>query len=227
MNENYIDLMGFLSHELKGILATSVMSVCSVRDGYFGPLNEKQLKALDGAARSLEYLTMTVKKFLNLAKIEKGELKPIRRETKMKEEIFDNVVSVLSPAAARKGMEILNTIEPGLTANVDLELIHMVACNLVSNAVKYGDDDGKIKVSSSRGEGSIRIEVYNDSAPLTADQQAALFKRFARLDTPATKKEKGSGLGLFISKEIINLHGGKIWTEARERGNAFIFEAPK
>jgi signal transduction histidine kinase len=73
----------------------------------------------------------------------------------------------------------------------------------------------------------IRIEVYNESVPLSAGQQAQLFRRFARLDTPATRTAKGTGLGLFITKEIIQIHGGRIWTEAREKGNAFIFELAK
>jgi len=227
LNKNYINLIGFLFHELKGILATSVMSVCSVRDQYFGSLNEKQAKALEGAARSLDYLTVTVRKFLNLGKIEKGELKLSRRETRLKEDIFDNAIDVLSPAAARKGMLIQNKIDAGLTVNVDPELIHVVACNLISNAVKYGNEGGKIVLSSNQRDGKASIDVYNDSAPLTAAQQACLFRRFARLDTPATKKEKGTGLGLFISREIIILHGGKIWTEAREKGNAFIFDVPR
>jgi signal transduction histidine kinase len=227
LNKNYIDLIGFLSHELKGILAASVMNVCSVRDQYFGSLNEKQMRALDGAAHSLDYLTVTVRKFLNLGKIEKGELKLNRRETRLKEDIFDNAANVLLPAAARKDMQIHNKIGAGLTLNLDPELIHVVACNLISNAVKYGNEGGKIIVSSSQRDGRISIEVYNDSMPLSNDQQARLFKRFTRLDTPATKNEKGSGLGLFISREIIQLHGGKIWTEARERGNAFIFDIPK
>lgn len=223
-NKNYIDLIGFVAHELKGVLATIVMNVCSVHDEYLGALNEKQKRALDGAARNLDYLSLTVQKFLNLGKIEKGELKANRTEAKMREDIFERAANALLASAERKGMQIENKIACDLKANVDVELMHIVAGNLISNAIKYGNEDSAILLSSGIVDGKIRIEVYNASVPLSADQQAQLFKRFCRLDTPATKLIKGTGLGLFITKEIIQIHGGKIWAEAREQGNAFIFE---
>jgi two-component system NtrC family sensor kinase len=227
LNKNYIDLIGFVSHELKGILASIVMSVCSVHDEFFGALNEKQKQALNGAMRNLDYLAATVKKFLNLGKIEKGELKVNRTAVKVREEIFERASNSLLAIAARKGIQIKNHIAGDLILNVDPELMQIVAGNLITNAIKYGTEDGEILITSNQLNGKTRLEVYNDSVPLTSEQQAQLFKRFVRLDTPATRKEKGTGLGLFISQEIIQLHGGKIWTEAREKGNTFIFEIAK
>ncbi len=223
-NKNYLDLIGFVAHELKGALATVVMSVCSVHDEYLGPLNDKQKRALGGATRNLDYLALTVKKFLNLGKIEKSELKLNRTEIKMREDIFEHAANALLAGAERKGMQIDNRMAQDLKANADSELMRIVAGNLIGNAIKYGNEGSTIGISSSLKDDKVRIEVYNDSAPLTSGQQAQLFKRFSRLDTPATRAAKGTGLGLFITKEIIQLHGGKIWTEAREKGNAFIFE---
>lgn len=223
-NKNYIDLIGFVAHELKGVLATVMMNVCSVNDEYLGVLNEKQKRALDGASRNLDYLALTVKKFLNLGKIEKGELKANRTEVKICEDIFEHTVNSLLARAEHKGMQIENKIARDLKANLDAELMHIVAGNLISNAIKYGNEGSVISIASSESDSKIRIEVYNESVPLSTVQQAQLFKRFSRLDTPATRLVKGTGLGLFITKEIIQIHGGKIWTEAREKGNAFIFE---
>ena len=224
LNKNYIDLIGFVAHELKGVLATIVMNVCSVNEEYLGALNDKQKRALDGAARNLDYLALTIQKFLNLGKIEKGELKANRKQTKMREDIFERTVDALQATAERKGMQIENKIARDLKTNIDPELMRIVAGNLVSNAVKYGNEGSVTLISSSESDGKIRIEVYNESVPLSASQQAQLFKRFSRLDTQATRLAKGTGLGLFITREIIQIHGGKIWVEAREKGNAFIFE---
>ena len=224
LNKNYIDLIGFVAHELKGVLATIIMNVCSVNDEYLGALNDKQKRALDGAVRNLDYLALTIQKFLNLGKIEKGELKANRKQTKMREDIFEHTVDALRAAAERKGMQIENKIARDLKTNIDPELMRIVAGNLVSNAVKYGNEGSVTLISSSESDGKIRIEVYNESVPLSASQQAQLFKRFSRLDTQATRLAKGTGLGLFITREIIQIHGGKIWVEAREKGNAFIFE---
>ena len=74
LNKRYIDLIGMVSHELKGILSSTMLNACSVRDGYFGALNEAQARALSSVARNLEYFDMTVKNFLNLSRIEKNEL---------------------------------------------------------------------------------------------------------------------------------------------------------
>jgi len=224
LNKNYVDLIDFVSHEIKGILATVVMNVCAVHDEFFGALNEKQKRALHSAAQSLDYLTLTVRKFLNLGKIEKGELKVNKTEAKLSEDIFGRAISPLLPSAARKGMSIQNNIAANLRAFIDPELMQIAAGNLIANAVKYGNEGSEIVISSRQCDGKIGLEVYNDSIPLTAAQQAQLFKRFSRLDTAATRFEKGTGLGLFITKEIIQMHGGKIWTEARAKGNAFIFE---
>lgn len=224
LNKRYIDLIGFVSHELKGIVATIVMNVYSVRDNLLGEINEKQKKALDGATRSLDYLTATVKKFLNLGKIEKGELEVKKTIIWMKKDVFDVVINSLSTAAARKNISISNEIEADLKVDADLDLMQIVANNLIVNAIKYGLEDGNITLSSRILENSTEIEIYNDSVPISQQEKVRLFKRFSRLDTPATKNVKGTGLGLFITKQIIEKHGGKVRIEPREKGNSFIFQ---
>ncbi|MBA2124603.1 hypothetical protein B9J78_06715 [bacterium Unc6] len=73
LNRNYLDVLGFVSHELKGILGSAIMCVHSVRDGFLGMMNFKQRKALDSAVRNLERLEFTVKNYLDLSRIEKGD----------------------------------------------------------------------------------------------------------------------------------------------------------
>ncbi len=224
LNKNYLDLIGFVSHELKGVLASIVMNVCSLRDRLLGEINPRQQKALEGTIRSLDYLTATVKKFLNLGKIEKGELETKKTTVEIKKDVFDVVINSLSMIAARKNMTINSDIDAGLKVNVDLNLMQVVANNLIINAIKYGLECGNIVLSSSKCNGNIEIEVYNDSVPISRQEQGKLFKRFSRLDNPATKDVKGTGLGLFVTKQIIEKHGGKIWVEPREKGNSFIFQ---
>src|SRR4030042_1844810 len=226
LNKRYIDLIGFVSHELKGIVGAIVMNVCSVKDNLFGEINEKQKKALDGAARSLDSLTATVKKFLNLGKIEKGELEVKETVVEIKKDVFDAVVNSLSTAATAKNINILNKIDAELKVNADLELLQVAANNLVTNAIKYGRENGNAILSSKILDGHVEIEVYNDSVPIREDQKEQLFKRFSRLDNPETKKVKGTGLGLFITKQIIEKHCGKIRVEPKEKGNSFIFQLP-
>ena len=102
MNRNYLDMLGFVSHELKGIIGSVIMSVYSVRDGFLGFMNFKQRKALDSAVRNLERLEVTVKNYLDLSRIEKGELSVKRREVNLNEEIINEAVDTFSKQFSEK-----------------------------------------------------------------------------------------------------------------------------
>jgi two-component system NtrC family sensor kinase len=224
LNKRYVDLIGFVAHELKGILASVVINVHSMRDQLLGSTNEKQKRALDSSARSLDYLTSTVKKFLNLGQIEKGELKAGKADVRIRKEVFNAVVDSMATLAERKNMTIRNEIAEDLVVHADPELLRVAVNNLVSNAVKYGTEHGTILLKSCLCDGFAQIEVYNDSVPISEQEKGKLFERFSRLDNAVTRSAKGTGLGLFITKQIIAVHGGKIWVEPREKGNSFIFQ---
>jgi signal transduction histidine kinase len=223
-NKSYIDLIGFVAHELKGILASAVMNAYAVRDGYLGLVNFKQRKAMDSLTRNLDYLDATVKKFLNLGRIERGELAVNKTTLNLKKDVFDVSITSLAPIASKKRLQIANEISPDLAVQADSDLMQIVANNLVSNAIKYSPDGGQIKVTAQPIDGQVEVDVYNDSTPMNDQQRAKLFQKFSRLDNPETKKVKGTGLGLYITKQIIERHGGRIAVQPREHGNSFVFQ---
>ena len=223
-NKSYIDLIGFVAHELKGILASAVMNAYAVRDGYLGLVNFKQRKAMDSLTRNLDYLDATVKKFLNLGRIERGELAVNKTMLNLRKDVFDTSIVSLAPMASKKGLKIANEISGEITVSADSDLMRIVANNLVGNAIKYSPEEGRIGITSRLIDGMVEVEVYNDSTPMSEAQQARLFQKFSRLDTPETKKVKGTGLGLYITRQIIEQHGGTIRVQPRERGNSFIFQ---
>ena len=224
MNKSYVDLIGFVAHELKGILASAVMNAYAVRDGFLGMVNFKQRKAIDSVTRNLDYLDATVKKFLNLGRVERGELNVRKAELNLKKDVFDASINSLEAVAFRKHLKISNEIDPDLRVQADSDLMQIVANNLVGNAMKYSPDTGQIRVTARQLNGKVEVDVYNDSTPITEEQRAKLFQKFSRLDSAETKRVKGTGLGLYITKQIVEQHGGTIRVEPREHGNSFIFQ---
>jgi len=227
LSKNYLDSISFVSHELKAILSSLVINVYTIKEECLGEINPKQKKVFDSVARHLDYFSVTVRNFFDLGRIEKGELMLRKAPLSLKEDIFDASIEVFSKHANERGMKIVNSIEPGLKIDADADLLSVAANNLIGNAVKYGHDGGRIIVTAQSFDHRLQVEVYNDGRPISNSESDKLFKKFSRLEAPETKLSRGTGLGLFITKEIIKKHKGRIWAEAREAGNAFIFQIAK
>jgi two-component system NtrC family sensor kinase len=227
LNKSYMDLLGFVAHELKGLLASAVINAYSLRDGYLGMINFKQKKAVDSICRNLDYLDATVRKFLNLSRIERGNLDINKTEFSLSRDIFDVSIETFAKFQRTRNMEIVNEIDPELMIHADRDLMQIVANNLVNNAIKYGTEGGQIHLTCRDKGEFITLDVYNDSRPIAESMKNQLFKKFSRLDVPEKKMVKGTGLGLYITKQIVESHGGTIGVKPKEQGNSFIFTIRK
>lgn len=227
LNKTYLDLLGFVAHELKGLLASAVINAYSLRDGLLGMINFKQKKAVDSICRNLDYLDATVKKFLNLSRIERGNLDVNKTEFSLGKDVFENSIQTFARQFSTRKMEVENRIDPDIRVKADMDLMQIVANNLLNNAVKYGSEGGRVLLTAGQSEGFVTVDVYNDSRPIAPEMVAQLFKKFSRLDVPEKKKVKGTGLGLYITRQIIEAHGGTIRVEPRDNGNSFIFTIHK
>ena len=223
-NKSYVELIGFVAHELKGILASAVMNVYSLKEGMLGLINFKQQKAIESVARNLDYLTATVRKFLNLGVIERGQLQAHKKPINLNQDVFAPSLDALATIASKKNIQITNRIPEDLQVSADGELMQIVANNLLSNAMKYSYTNGHVNISGAAADRVCTVEVFNESDPISERDAQKLFKRFSRLENDQTRKEKGTGLGLYITQQIIREHGGEIWIEPRKNGNAFIFK---
>jgi len=227
LNKTYLDLVAMVSHELKGVLAPTMLNAYSLRDKILGDINEKQKKALTSITRNLDYLDTTVKNFLNLSRIEKSELSLHIGVYHLKEDVFDTANDAFSTQAGDNAMKLESDIPSNLAISGDVSLMQIVMNNLVSNAIKYGSHGGKIMVRAAADPQTVTVEVYNDGRPLQSDEINMLFKRFTRLNLPEGGRVRGTGIGLFITKQIIEKHGGGISVEPRQQGNSFIFSVPR
>jgi signal transduction histidine kinase len=226
-NRNYMETLGFVSHELKAPLGSATLGLYSVKDGFLGPLGEEQKRVLGSVGQNLDFLNEMVKHYLNLSRLEKGELNVRKAWIRLKDEVVDPALETLSAALERKAMSIENNLAPGLRVYADRDLLRIVYDNLLSNAVKYGREDGWIRLGADLRSGSIELTVENAGEGIPREQVDRLFRKFSRLTHVEETRQKGTGLGLFICKAIVEQHGGSIGVDSEEgRWTRFALKLP-
>jgi two-component system NtrC family sensor kinase len=226
-NRNYMEMLGFVSHELKNPLASAILSLHTVKDGYLGELNEAQAKSLNSVAGSLDYFNDMIKNYLDLSRLEKGELEARKTDLDLPRDVVEPILSSLESEMGHKKISLENRLPETLAVRADRDLLRIVYDNLISNAVKYGREGGSIRLEAETRPDGVVMSVYNEGNGIPADKLSLLFKKFSRIESPAQEGKKGTGLGLFICREIMEKHGGRIWAESEEgRSATFFFQLP-
>jgi signal transduction histidine kinase/ligand-binding sensor domain-containing protein len=142
-------------------------------------------------------------------------------------ELLNEELSILNDMAARKNIELKSSIADNLTIMADKNMIKTVLRNLISNAIKFTHNNGKVEVQAILDNNQVEVAVSDSGIGMTKETMAKLFRIDANLSTRGTENEKGTGLGLFLCKEFIQKHGGKIWVESEPgKGSIFKFMLP-
>ncbi len=228
-NRAYLEMLGFVTHELKSPLASIVFAIASLRERLLGPLNGGQEALLKSAANSADYLHDTIANYLNLARIEEGDLRLRASEVRFAQDVVDPVVNRLRELAAEKNMRIVSAVDPALLGSADPYLMTSVVQNLLSNAIKYGREGGEIRIAcrTIAGDSKLEFTVWNEGRGFPRGAGERLFQKFGRLGRGGVDTKTGTGLGLFVSRKIIEKHGGRIWAESEpDQWAEFRFELP-
>jgi two-component system NtrC family sensor kinase len=227
-NRNYMEMLGFVSHELKNPLASAMMSLYTVKDGYLGEINPAQEKNLESVAQSLEYFQEMILNYLDLSRLEKGELEVKKTDITLSSDLISPVLAGFTGALQEKKMRVEDHIPDGTVVCADSDLLRIVYDNLISNAIKYGRDGGMIVLDAFENKNMVTLSVRNDGEGISPEMMPKLFKKFSRLDSPEYAGKKGTGLGLYTCKEIIEKHGGEIWANSKlGEWVMFSFTIPK
>lgn len=213
-NQNYLETLEFITHELKNQVAAMKLNLLAVRDGYVGEVTPEQHDALDDIAQTLRRTEEMILNYLNLSRIEKGELEVRARPVALQSDVLDPVMRELSSRFADDDMTVELALPPGLLAQADPTLLQIVFSNLLGNAAKYGKRGGHIRVFGEQQEDRVEVHVWNDGAGVKAEELDHLFQRFSRL-SGGEVKQRGIGLGLFIAREIVRKHGGDLRVETQ------------
>lgn len=227
-NSNYMEMLGFVTHELKSPVAGMIMLAQSMKDGFYGPVNPDQQTRLGNMIHKGEYLLSLVRDYLNLARMETGALElRLQQNVEIISRVITPTVEMLAPAIKQHEMKItIDTPEKYLLA-CDPDLLTIVVTNLLSNAAKYGRPGGEIKLTVKNDSEKFSLSVWNQGPGFSETQRGKLFQKFARLDNPEFKKVKGTGVGLFTTWKIVDLHNGKISADSKQGQWAeFKFEIP-
>jgi len=220
-----------MSHELRTPLTAIVGYGSILTDGIFGPLNDKQQDALTAIVRSSEHLKSLIDDVLNLARIESG--KEISEPTRvMLGEVLTQAHRLMLQQAITKGITIKSIeIAPDLLKEclfIDAKHLNQIIINLMSNAVKYTPEGGSVWLSAALVDDKIKINVHDTGVGLSAQKIERLFERFERGEDTYSKHQEGTGIGLNLTKHLVELNGGRIGVESvLGEGSTFWLMMPR
>ncbi|MBP7126778.1 GAF domain-containing sensor histidine kinase [Myxococcota bacterium] len=229
-NAAYSEMLGFVAHELKSPVGAMILEARMILDGYAGPVAEEQRRRLDRLVAKGEYLLGLVRDYLDLARVEAGDLAPaIRDGVDLAGEVLEMAIEIAAPQAAEKGITIeRDWPETPFPVAVDPDLLRIVAVNLVGNGVKYGREGGRVRVSARRTPEGFRAAVFNEGPGFPESQRSRLFRKFSRVQDPELMRRKGTGVGLYTVARIVRMHGGRVGAESEPGSWAeFRFEIPQ
>lgn len=215
------EIVSLVSHDLKTPLTATRVYLDNLLDGIGGPLTEKQRRSLTGASASIERLTRMIDDLLDLSRIEAGQLE-IRPAPFHLAAAVDEVMDGLRSVALPRGVD-LRPVVGEAHVDGDRDRIVQVLTNLVGNAVKFTPAGGGVEVRIDPQKGLVRVCVADTGPGIPEELQEAIFEQFYKV----RPEDPGTGLGLPIARQLVELHGGRLWVESEVgKGSRFYFTLP-
>ncbi len=225
-NRSYMETLGFVAHELKSPISSVVNYLYLMRQLKLGPLTEKQEKAMLICEKNVNRVVEMIRHYLNLSRIENQELEPSFSRVSVKTEILAPLIDSLDANIQAENMTIRDNMGYDLEIRADLNMTREIFENLISNAIKYGARGGTITVAAERTDGLVEFSVHNEGASISPEMQKKMFQKFFRVEQ-SDRRQRGTGLGLFITRHIVEAHGGTIRLESSDgKGTTFYFTMP-
>lgn len=222
LKSNFLSLM---SHDLKTPIA-KVQALTERLNREAKELNPAQKDILAAISRANDELSQYIVSILNFQKIETQELRMNLKSNDINI-LIEEVVERLRPLAEEKSIKLETELEPMFAAEFDEQLIRQVLTNLIDNAIKYNTSGTRVLVCSHDEGDSLAVCVEDNGSGISEEQKTRLFQKFARTEMGSAERVKGTGLGLYLAKYFIELHGGTITAESSlGQGTKFTFHLP-
>jgi signal transduction histidine kinase len=220
------EFLANMSHELRTPLNAILGFSQVLRERTFGDINEKQKEYLDDILSSGNHLLSLINDVLDLSKVEAGQVELETAPFSLREALESGVVMVRE-RATRDGVKIALSADLDVdTVKGDERRIRQVIFNLLSNAVKFTPAGGAVGVKAAQENGEVRVSIADTGPGIAAEDRERIFEEFQQTDAGIEQRE-GTGLGLALSKRLVELHGGRIWVESElGKGSTFVFTLP-
>ena len=215
-----------MSHELRTPLAAILGYAELIQEGFYGPLPEKSMDVLTRIRANGKHLLGLINSVLDIAKVESGQF-----SLNLAEYALDSVVETVRAAteslAETKKLSLKTDVARPLPVGVgDEQRLTQVLLNLVGNAIKF-TDSGEVCITAKAVDGHFAVGVTDTGPGIPLEEQKRVFEQFHQVDNSNTKAKGGTGLGLAIAKQIVEMHGGRIWVESTlGQGATFQMELP-
>ena len=217
-----------MSHELRTPL-NAILGFADLLHGqFFGDLNEKQLVYVGHIDNSGKHLLELINDLLDMAKIDAGAME-LELEEIPTDELTEAVVSMMSTQFRKKQLRVETILDPALpVVSVDPRKCKQIIINLLSNAIKYTTEKGKIELRVSlHGESKMKVEISDTGVGIEPDELDKIFSEFHQADHVRDEQLGGTGIGLALTRRLVELHGGELGVESEVgKGSTFWFILP-
>ena len=215
-----------MSHELRTPLAAILGYAELMQEGFYGALSEKSTDALTRIRSNGKHLLGLINTVLDIAKIESGQFNLNLGEYAL-ETVVETVRTATESLAETKKLSLKTDVTKRLPVGLgDEQRLTQVLLNLVGNAIKF-TDQGEVHIAATATNGHFTVAVTDTGPGIPAQELTRVFEQFHQIDNSNTKAKGGTGLGLAIAKQIVEMHGGRIWVESSlGKGSTFRMELP-
>jgi PAS domain S-box-containing protein len=220
-----------VSHELKTPLTSAREFISIVLDGLAGPLNETQREYLGIARESCHRLHVCINDLMDATRLETGKL-TLEMKRGSLATLVQQLVTLLGPVAARKQINLTYHVQADLPDFAfDEDRLMQVLVNLTNNALKFTPENGRVRITAEevpKDSGYVKVCVNDTGCGIAAAELKRIFERLYQVPSSDGGGQQGVGLGLYIARELVQSHGGKIWVESELGiGSTFCFSIPK
>jgi signal transduction histidine kinase len=220
------EFLANMSHELRTPLNAILGFSQVLEQKLFGELNPKQEEYVGDILSSGNHLLSLINDVLDLSKVEAGQIELEVAPFSLREAV-ERGVAMVRERASKDGVAVVAEIRPEVQiVEADERRIRQVLFNLLSNAVKFTPSGGRVEVTAERAGEEVEVAVSDTGPGIAAADQDRIFEEFQQTEVGAQQRE-GTGLGLALSKRLVELHGGRIWVESElGSGSRFVFTLP-